>query len=132
MQTVAPRTHFACRYHHACLYSLHESLVCCMCNGVFPAAGAGGRARPLACTARPHHCLQVISPDLEPPGGLQVWPQINLSGWTCGDSLPLCTCLQGGEMWHYIIYNAQTRLRLAWHGTEGIIIRPVEHVSNQF
>ena len=41
-----------------------------LCNDVLPAAGATRHQRPCphACTARPHHCLQVLSLGLEPPG----------------------------------------------------------------
>ena len=44
MLTIAPRTHFACRYRHVCVYCLLDCLVCA-CDDVVPAAGASGRAR---------------------------------------------------------------------------------------
>ncbi len=56
MRTIAPRTNFACRYFHSCVYCMHECLV------------SATMSFPHACTPRPHHCLQVLSPGLEPPG----------------------------------------------------------------
>ncbi len=66
MLTIAPRTHFACRYRHVCVYCLLECLVCA-CNDVVPAFWRQ-RPCPHACTARPHHCLHILSRGLEPPG----------------------------------------------------------------
>ena len=55
--------------YRACVYRLHECLVCATMS-FRPLAGATRHQRPClhACTARPHHCLQVPSPGLEPPG----------------------------------------------------------------
>ena len=69
MWTIAPRTNTACHSRRACVYCLHECLVCAMV--VFrPLAPGTRRHRPcyMARTARPHRCLQCLSPGLEPPG----------------------------------------------------------------
>ncbi len=67
MRTIAPRTHFACRYRHACVYCLHGCLVCATISfQPLTPPGASGRART--------HALQSTSlptrfiPGLEPPG----------------------------------------------------------------
>ncbi len=45
MWTIAPRTNFACRYRHACVYCLHECLVCAtMSFRPMAPPGASGRA----------------------------------------------------------------------------------------
>ncbi len=68
MRTIAQRTQSACRYRHACVYCLHECLVCAtMSFRPLTPPGASGRTRTHACTARPHNCLHVLSPGLEPP-----------------------------------------------------------------
>ncbi len=74
MRTIVPRTHFAYRYRRACVYCLHECLVCATMSfrpPMPPLVAPGRRQRPCphACTARPHHyCLHVLFPGLEPPG----------------------------------------------------------------
>ncbi len=68
MRTFALRAHVACRYRHACVYCLHECLVCAtMSFRQLTPPGASGRARMHALHARPHHCLHVLYPGLEPP-----------------------------------------------------------------
>ena len=61
MQTIAPRTHFACRYCHACGYCLRERLVCATTD-VHPGAGAARRhdLAPAAVRARTH-ALHVLT-----------------------------------------------------------------------
>ncbi len=46
MRTIAPRTNFACRYRHGCVYCLHECLVCATVSfwPLMP-PGASGHAR---------------------------------------------------------------------------------------
>ena len=52
-----------------CVYCLHEYRVCATMF-VRPLAPPSRHQRlcPHACTARPHHCLQLLSPGLKPPG----------------------------------------------------------------
>ncbi len=46
MRTIAPRTNFACFYRLACVYCLHECLVCAtMSFRPLTPPGASGRAR---------------------------------------------------------------------------------------
>ncbi len=69
MRTIAQRTVHT-------LLAVIAMLVCIVCMSAssvqrcFSAADATRRQRPYphACTARPRHCLHVLSPGLEPPG----------------------------------------------------------------
>ena len=73
-----------------------SAVVCCAIkwlDGLDPAASFLAHA----CTARPHHCLQVPSSDLEPPGCRSV-PALSQPFWldvwqalVCGNSLSLGT-----------------------------------------
>ncbi len=82
MRTVAPRTHFACRYCHACVYYLHECLVCAtMSFRPLTPPGASGRTRThalhvdiIAYTFYPRAwSLRAAGPALDQPCWLDVW-----------------------------------------------------------
>ncbi len=82
MQTIAQRTHFACRYRHACVYCLHECLVCAtMSFRPLTPPGASGHTRAhaqhghiIAYTLYPRAwSLRAAGLALDQPFWLDVW-----------------------------------------------------------